>query len=268
MDRRAFSIVELLVVIGVMMILIALALPLLSGSREAARRNVCLRQLTGHGQIVQMYAGDNAGYWPYALERARRSPPVPDGVSDDPVLSQTWYTVIGGLWHMAVLDAYDENPIHESLICPSDEATLKELEAMAQQAGVPVTNIGGTTSSYYLSTAMYLDPVALDPAAPAWEERYFRGTRMDEVLFPSAKASLHETAPWHDAGYDQFADVLPIPATYNVLAVDGSGEARRSDTFTDPVLPVPDPRGDWALKLQRETSKLDLTAHGVRGKDW
>ena len=268
MQNRGFSIVELLVVIGVMMILIALALPLLSSSREAARRNVCLRQLAGHGQIVQMYAGDNAGYWPYALERARRSPPVPDGVSGDPVLSRMWYGVVGGLWHMAVLDAYDNNPFHESLICPSDEASLAEWEATAQNAGIPLSRIGGTTSSYYMSTAMFLDPVAFDPDAPAWEERYFRGTRIDEVLFPSAKASLHETEPLHDTKYDQFANVLPMPASYNVLAGDGSADARRSDTFTDPVLPVPDPRGEWAVELQRETSKLDLTPLGVRGKDW
>jgi len=259
--------VELLVVAGVSMILIALALPMLSSSRAAARRNGCLRQLSSHAVVLQAYANDNSGYWPYALEHARQTPPIPDDISNDATLSQMWYGIVGGLWHMAVLDAYNENPIHESLICPADTEMLLELELLAAQSGVDVRRIGGTTSTYILSTAMFLDPVALDPAAPAWEERFFRGTRLDEVVFPSAKASLHEIQPYHDTGYVPGTGPRPIPAMYNVLAADSSAESRRSDTFMDAVIMFPFDN-DRAREQQLEASKLDLTPHGVRGRDW
>lgn len=54
--REAFSLVELLVVIGVIALLIGLLMPALTAAREQARRTKCLANLRTLGQAMVMYA--------------------------------------------------------------------------------------------------------------------------------------------------------------------------------------------------------------------
>jgi prepilin-type N-terminal cleavage/methylation domain-containing protein/prepilin-type processing-associated H-X9-DG protein len=62
----AFTLIELLVVIAVISILAALLLPVLAGSKTAARRVQCVSNLHQFGFATQMYWDENAGYcFPY-----------------------------------------------------------------------------------------------------------------------------------------------------------------------------------------------------------
>ncbi|MEZ6242512.1 MAG: DUF1559 domain-containing protein [Phycisphaerales bacterium] len=54
-DRRAFTIIELLVVIGVIATIIAITLPALGSARESARRIQCMNNLRQIGLGVTMY---------------------------------------------------------------------------------------------------------------------------------------------------------------------------------------------------------------------
>lgn len=63
-SRRAFSIVELLVVVGVIAALVGILLPVLGRTREAARRAGCLSNLRQVHQTVQTYAFNNRGAVP------------------------------------------------------------------------------------------------------------------------------------------------------------------------------------------------------------
>lgn len=56
---RGFSLVELLVVIGIITVLIAILVPTLSKAREAARRTSCASNLRQLGQAFKIYAQDN-----------------------------------------------------------------------------------------------------------------------------------------------------------------------------------------------------------------
>ncbi|HEV8291576.1 MAG TPA: type II secretion system protein [Tepidisphaeraceae bacterium] len=63
--RRAFTLVELLVVIAIIALLIAMLLPVLGRAKEQANRVVCLSQ---HKQLllaIAFYCNDNKGYVPH-----------------------------------------------------------------------------------------------------------------------------------------------------------------------------------------------------------
>lgn len=59
--RRAFTLAELLVVVTVLAVLLALAMPSLRHARRAARTTVCLQHLREFGHGLHMYAGENGG---------------------------------------------------------------------------------------------------------------------------------------------------------------------------------------------------------------
>ncbi|MEA2708859.1 MAG: hypothetical protein QOF78_1460 [Phycisphaerales bacterium] len=62
--RAAFTLVELLVVIGIIAVLISVLLPTLRSAREAANRTQCLSNLRQIGTMLQMYANLSKGKVP------------------------------------------------------------------------------------------------------------------------------------------------------------------------------------------------------------
>jgi prepilin-type N-terminal cleavage/methylation domain-containing protein len=62
--RSAFTLTELLVVIGIIAVLIAILMPALSKARAAANRTVCLSNIRQLGMGILMYCNDNSGYFP------------------------------------------------------------------------------------------------------------------------------------------------------------------------------------------------------------
>ncbi len=63
-SKRAFTLVELLVVIGIIAALIAMLLPVLSRAREAAKATRCLSNIRQLGAALVMYTNENKGYLP------------------------------------------------------------------------------------------------------------------------------------------------------------------------------------------------------------
>jgi prepilin-type N-terminal cleavage/methylation domain-containing protein/prepilin-type processing-associated H-X9-DG protein len=101
--RAGFSLVELLVVIGIIAILLAILLPVLSRARHAGRNAQCLAALHNWGNAFRMYANEHRGRGPVMA-------PMP-GVPDKQTPPMWW----------EMLRPYHGGDADQGMLCP--EAT-------------------------------------------------------------------------------------------------------------------------------------------------
>jgi prepilin-type N-terminal cleavage/methylation domain-containing protein/prepilin-type processing-associated H-X9-DG protein len=85
---RGFTLVELLVVIGIIALLISVLLPALQQARKQADRVKCLSALKQIGNAYMIYSIDNKGWWPIG-EHLWTSPTAPTG------RDKRWHDFIG-----------------------------------------------------------------------------------------------------------------------------------------------------------------------------
>lgn len=62
--REGFTLVELLIVIGIIAVLIGILMPVLGKARAQANRAACLSNVRQLGAAILMYCNDNKGYFP------------------------------------------------------------------------------------------------------------------------------------------------------------------------------------------------------------
>jgi prepilin-type N-terminal cleavage/methylation domain-containing protein/prepilin-type processing-associated H-X9-DG protein len=78
-STRGFTLVEILIVLGIIALLITILLAVMSRVREASHRTACMSNLGTIAKAVLAYVNENEGFFPYAASR----------ISDDPRASGT-----------------------------------------------------------------------------------------------------------------------------------------------------------------------------------
>jgi len=200
MKRRAFTLIELLIVIAIIAILAAILFPAFTNARRRAQRTVCVSNLRQMGMVVQAYLQD----WDERYPWARLCDHVRRGLRPDLVQTIEPYGVAKPMWR-----------------CPSDvgEIFLDDDNTFHQRTQ-PFFKIEKAVSSY-----------SYPGIGLGWQSGQLAGRPARQVKRPSATTLVWETRPWH-GDYKTTDDYDTSPALFNVLYCDGhvsQGNSRKVD---------------------------------------
>jgi prepilin-type N-terminal cleavage/methylation domain-containing protein len=78
-QRRGFTLVEVLVVVGIIGLLLGILLPVMARARTASKRVSCRAQLADIGRLFQMYLNDSKNRLPWINSIPSIQPPFNDG---------------------------------------------------------------------------------------------------------------------------------------------------------------------------------------------
>jgi len=194
MRRRAFTLIEVLAVVGVVGVLAAITVPALARARQRAQSVVCLSTLASLMQGHVNLSVQNGGYWANVFEDPAAlwaySELNTSGFLFYETLEQTrsWpYVIQRGM--------YDRGDDPRMFSCPAIRQRYPEYVARSPQ--------GGGRQSYFYSAAFLTEASLWDPDHPERREtpdRYRRRVRTHEVRFPSAKVAMFEIADHHGSG--------------------------------------------------------------------
>jgi prepilin-type N-terminal cleavage/methylation domain-containing protein len=215
--RRAFTLVELLVVIAVIAILASILFPVFAQAREAARSNTCAANLRQLGIALQLYGRDHDG----------RYPPQDPGL---PAL---------------VLPYVNDISIFR---CPSDAApasTLRALNAEPPLApngprypGLIRVPAGFGYTSYQYRGGMTVRDRGDTPVAADWA---FRHSGAAEVLYLSGRVERIRRASWKPIA----PEPPPLPASLGTSGRGSRVAAERNATPFMDQLPLPPNRSGY-----------------------
>jgi prepilin-type N-terminal cleavage/methylation domain-containing protein/prepilin-type processing-associated H-X9-DG protein len=134
--KRGFTLVELLVVIGIIAVLISILLPALNRARESAKAVTCASNLRMIGTACAMYVNDNNGWTQRTLYRNSPDKNVTQGDDDWKGGEEFWS---GALWRYLAYKAvnvqsfgtntgsWETSEKNEIFKCPSAKANVGRL---------------------------------------------------------------------------------------------------------------------------------------------
>lgn len=111
-SARAFTLAELLVVVGIIALLIAILLPSLARAQRLARATACASQMKQIAVGTLMYAQDHGGRWPRSTHSALPHRVMPWGYALSPYLGSGPYTGPSAAWDKLFTGLYR---------CPEDD---------------------------------------------------------------------------------------------------------------------------------------------------
>lgn len=247
---RAFTLVELLVVISVVAVLVALAIPTLWGGRESARRASNLSNLCQLAVGWSTYANDAGGKLPYFIDPAQGIIKV-----DAPA----------GAGQLEV-EFFDQSHMWPLLMAPTGHTPPFGSAALFTPWTRPETR---TTTSYLSPCSFRVDPAHYDETTFQELPAQLRAIGIAEATFPAQKSLLATRMPPERA-----ADLGGPGSSYAQRWGDGVTPAVMVDGHARDV-PHSQLERDWGgdgyriWRGSHVTPQIPLThaAGGVRGRD-
>lgn len=240
---RGFSLIELLVAIGVIGVLVSILLPALSRARSAARQSRCLANLHGAAAAFEFYGQHYRESYPFAPANS----PLPI-TPDEPraFVSSSHHWTLAVAWPALMHDVAPWREFFATWVCPGSPrapgAPWRLPDGLA--TGVP---------SYTYCRAFMADPATWRPGATA-EPAYLRAVTAAEVTFPSSKVLLFDAEMAHTPHRDDPSETDARP----MLMSDGAAAIRRWSRATPAAL----------NPFIQEAVRLHDTPEGVRGHDY
>ncbi|UCD30342.1 MAG: prepilin-type N-terminal cleavage/methylation domain-containing protein [Planctomycetota bacterium] len=115
-ESRAFTLIEVLVVVAIIALLAAILLPSLSRAREQAYIASCMANCKQIGTLVSTYKSEYKGYVPVMFNYSSRNVLLSIGGFNDPESNITWFPPARTSYLSVALRAYDKSTIKLSHI--------------------------------------------------------------------------------------------------------------------------------------------------------
>ncbi len=196
MMKHAYSLVEVVVVIGVIGILLVIALPAIGAARRVARGLQCMSNCRACAQAVTEYTIDSRGYYPFFAD-FESDPAFENGGIGLSFLWQSHH------WPMVMGDRLGRERFSETRFCPSNpilDESITTIESWYPQSYI-------YPSDFFLADGFFTDPrLWRESADPANADLYHAITSA-EVTFPSMKGMLVELTPYHRMSGFSIADI-------------------------------------------------------------
>ena len=232
---RAFSLIELMVVIAIVALLIAMLLPSLGRSREIAKLVTCGSQMRQHGVAMHSYGQDHKrliepavgphNFWSWRIAYWDRV------VYTDNYFSQREGAFFVPQWQVGLTQHFarysllvvgDYLTTAESVYCPADEQ-LTYADNASKWQRLKADPWGESPSMQIRSSYFY---------NPSKRNRIFRRRYLDDF---GPKEIMAMDAVWSDLNPNRVpaANAHGALSTWNLLRMDGSVEGKKSTASID-----------------------------------
>lgn len=242
-SASGFTLLELLLVIALIAILIGIILPHLAGARDVARSVNALSMVRGHGQVMQVYSVDYAGYYPVVLHRDE--PTTLRAGGREFVAGSYWHADF--MWRYALVDQYYDGMIAHGSFFP------------------PGATFGGDSGTAFRYTESFLAIADFWDTTTRTDRSQWRAVPAANTAYPSKKGLVTSWANQQPVPGQVGSYWTPQNMTQDTAFADGSAKSVKTSDF----LPwMQTGEGDYPGRVTTPFGWPVLhTLHGAQGRD-